>query len=326
MPRKDKILNDVQQLLEKDILNEVDRKVIKDFISFNEKESKRFETTRKQADNMGMQIAQNNDKLNDLSKKLAKYLSPQIYDMIFSGEKEVSISSSRKKLTIFFSDIVNFTATTEKLESEELTGLLNDYLTQMSDIALKYGATIDKYIGDAIVIFFGDPSTLGYKEDALQCLKMSLEMQERMKDIRAQYINDGIVDDFQIRMGINTGYCTVGNFGSNDRMDYTIIGGNVNLAARLESSAVHSEILISHETYSLIKENISTIKKDAIMVKGISHPVQTYQVEGLKDSQNSIFKKSILGLDIKLNKERIVNKKDALQALHKAIENLVNEE
>ncbi len=322
MGREEKILEDIEQLLASEALNKEQNISIEKFLAFYKKESKRFDVTRKQADTMSMEIEKNSNKLHDLSQQLSKYLSPQIYDMIFSGEKDVSISSSRKKLTIFFSDIVNFTATTEKLESEELTALLNDYLTQMSDIALKYGATIDKYIGDAIVIFFGDPSTLGYKEDALKCVQMAVEMQDVMKDIRKQYIGDGIVDDFQIRMGINTGYCTVGNFGSNDRMDYTIIGGNVNLAARLESSASHSEILISHETYSLINEHISTAKKDAIMVKGISTPIQTYQVEGLKDASKSVYKKDIRGLSLEINTDKIVDKKDAIEVLNIAIDNL----
>jgi class 3 adenylate cyclase len=324
--REEKIINGAEAFLDNENVGDDVKDALKKVINLYRKQNKRFERIVSQSDKMSAEIGQKNEKLQIISKQLSKYLSPQIYDMIFSGKQDVSIGSTRKKLTVFFSDIVNFTATTEKLESEELTGMLNDYLTQMSDIALKWGATIDKYIGDAIVIFFGDPETLGYKEDALACIKMALEMQERMKDIRAKYIDDGIVDNFQIRMGINTGYCTVGNFGSEDRMDYTIIGGNVNLAARLESAATPSEILISHETYALVKEYIAAIKKEAIMVKGISHPIQTYQVEGLKDSLESVYKKDMIGLSIELNKDRVISKKDAIQALHKAIENLVDEE
>ena len=104
--------------------------------------------------------------LEVLSTKLSKYLSPQVYSSIFTGQRSVEIASNRKKLTVFFSDIADFTATTDDLESEELTGLLNHYLTEMSKIALEHGATIDKYIGDAILAFFGDPETKGVKEDA----------------------------------------------------------------------------------------------------------------------------------------------------------------
>ena len=102
-----------------------------------------------------------------LSSKLAKYLAPQVYDSIFTGQQDVKIVSTRKKLTVCFSDLVGFTEITDKMESEDLTQLLNHYLTEMSKIALQYGATIDKYVGDAIVMFFGDPTTLGVKQDAL---------------------------------------------------------------------------------------------------------------------------------------------------------------
>jgi hypothetical protein len=111
--------------------------------------------------------------LEQLSNQLAKYLSPQVYESIFSGKQEVKLTSRRKKLTVFFSDIAGFTETADKLESEDLTRLLNEYLTEMSQIALTYGATIDKYVGDAIVIFFGDPESRGVKEDALACVEMA---------------------------------------------------------------------------------------------------------------------------------------------------------
>jgi PAS domain S-box-containing protein len=118
-----------------------------------------------------------------LSAKLAKYLAPQVYDSIFAGRQDVKIESKRKKLTICFSDLVGFTEMTDKMESEDLTQLLNHYLTEMSRIALQYGATVDKYMGDAIVMFFGDPETRGVKEDALACVEMALAMQKRMHEL-----------------------------------------------------------------------------------------------------------------------------------------------
>src|ERR687898_2976443 len=101
--------------------------------------------------------------LEALSGKLAKYLAPQVYDSIFAGRQDVAIASKRKKLTVFFSDIAGFTEITDKMESEDLTQLLNNYLTEMSRVALEYGATIDKYVGDAILMFFGDPETKGVR-------------------------------------------------------------------------------------------------------------------------------------------------------------------
>lgn len=123
------------------------------------------------------------------------------------------------------------------MESEGLTHLLNHYLTEMSQIALAHGATIDKFIGDAILIFFGDPETKGAKEDALACVRMAIEMRDRMQELHLLWRDSRIERPLRCRMGIHTDYCTVGNFGSEDRMDYTIIGGGVNTASRLEASA-----------------------------------------------------------------------------------------
>ncbi len=210
--------------------------------------------------------------------KLSKYLSPQVYSSIFAGSKEVKIVSSRKKLTVFFSDIADFTATTDDLESEELTTLLNHYLTEMSVIALSYGATIDKYIGDAILAFFGDPDTRGVKEDAIACVNMAIAMQKRMRELQMEWRDRGLQKPFQLRIGINTGYCTVGNFGSEDRMDYTIIGSEVNLASRLQSQAELGGILLSHEAYSLVKDHVFAEERTPIQAKGIAKPVRNYAV------------------------------------------------
>jgi class 3 adenylate cyclase/phosphoglycerate-specific signal transduction histidine kinase len=224
------------------------------------------------------QLADKSKALEQLSGQLAKYLSPQVYESIFTGKQEVKIASRRKKLTVFFSDIAGFTETTERLESEDLTQLLNHYLTEMSDIARAYGATIDKYVGDAIVIFFGDPETRGVKEDALACVEMAIAMRKRMRQLQEVWRASGTEKPLQCRIGINTGFCTVGNFGSEDRMDYTIIGGGVNLASRLESAATPGEILISYETYANVRHRIHCEERGHISVKGIAYPVATYQV------------------------------------------------
>jgi adenylate cyclase len=223
-------------------------------------------------------ITEKNKALEVLSTKLSKYLSPQVYSSIFSGWKEVKIVSNRKKLTVFFSDIVDFTTTTDDLESEELTALLNHYLTEMSVIALTHGATIDKYIGDAILAFFGDPETRGVKEDAIACVNMAIAMQKRMRELQVEWRERGLQKPFQLRIGINTGYCTVGNFGSEDRMDYTIIGSEVNLASRLQSHAELGGILLSHETYSLIKDHVVAEERTPIQAKGIAKSVRNYAV------------------------------------------------
>jgi len=224
------------------------------------------------------ELAEKSSALEQLSNQLAKYLSPQVYDSIFSGKQEVKVASNRKKLTVFFSDIADFTETADRLESEELTQLLNHYLTEMSRIALDHGATIDKYVGDAIMVFFGDPETRGVSEDAQACVNMAIAMRKRMHDLQDTWRRSGIEKPLQVRMGIHTGYCTVGNFGSEDRMDYTIVGGAVNIASRLEALASSGEILVSYETFAHINDQISCEERGAIEVKGIAYPVATYQV------------------------------------------------
>ena len=265
------------------------------------------------------------EQLEALSNQLAKYLSPQVYDSIFSGTREVSLTSSRKKLSIFFSDIVNFTKLSESIESEELTGLLNYYLTEMSHIALKHGATIDKYIGDAIVIFFGDPETKGIEEDALSCVKMAIEMKSKMFELRNHWKQYGLAEPLQSRMGIHTGFCTVGNFGSENRMDYTVIGSGVNLAARLESASEPGNILMSYDTYNYVKNTIPCVEKKQILAKGFPEPIRTFSVIDEKDVEDIIsitIGDNRLDASVEeLNKEQLKKLKDDLCS---ALDNLEN--
>lgn len=263
-----------------------------------------------------------NEMLESLSKKLSRYLSPQIFDSIFLGRQDVKIESKRKKLTIFFSDIVNFTETTDRMESEDLTAILNYYLNEMNTIALKHGATIDKFIGDAIMAFFGDPDTKGVKEDACACVDMALEMMQKIDELKNHWLNSGISRPFKIRIGINTGFSTVGNFGSEERMDYTIIGSAINLASRIESFAEPNEIWISEETYLLVSDKYRCAEKGEITVKGFLRPVKMYKVEGYKEKDENIawIKEekgfSITILPQEINKDRLKNiLKEVLQKL-----------
>lgn len=223
-------------------------------------------------------IKQQEQKHKHLAKQVSKYISPQILESILAGKQDVKLQTQRKKLVVFFSDIKGFTALSEQIESEVLTDLLNNYLTEMTNIALKYGGTIDKYIGDSIMVFFGDPKTQGAKQDTLACVAMAIEMRKHMKILRQKWRGQGMKSPLEIRMGINTGYCTVGNFGTESRMDYTIIGKEVNMASRLESAADSNEILLSYESYALIQDKIICREKGRISAKGFSRPVPVYQV------------------------------------------------
>jgi class 3 adenylate cyclase/PAS domain-containing protein len=269
-------------------------------------------------------VTEQNQMLESLSSKLSKYLSPQLYKSIFSGEKNVEVASQRKKLTIFFSDIAGFTETTDLLESEELTSLLNQYLTEMSSIALEYGATIDKFVGDAIMLFFGDPETRGAKEDAIACVKMAIAMQQRMRGLQSEWRERGQEHVFQLRVGINTGYCTVGNFGSEDRVDYTIIGNEVNLAARLQAHADLGGVLLAHETYALVKDAVLGEETGTITVKGFPRPVRTYRAVGLYDDtalRERIIRREQDGLSLIIDRTKLTRKgkAEAIKALEDAV-------
>jgi class 3 adenylate cyclase len=130
------------------------------------------------------------------------------------------------------------------------------------------------------MIFFGDPGTMGRKADALACVRMALRMRKRTQELWAEWEDRVGPDPMHARMGINTGYCTVGNFGSEDRLDYTIVGAAVNTASRLESTARPDQIQVSHSTYTLIKEEIYCRPLGDQGLKGISHPLRTYEVVG----------------------------------------------
>lgn len=234
---------------------------------------------------MNSELEESNSFLATVSLKISKYLSPQVYRSIFSGERDATLTTERKKLTIFFSDIKDFTVTSERLQPEELTELLNEYFTEMSAIAEQYGATVDKFIGDAILVFFGDPETKGAREDARACVQMAVAMQRRMGELRQRWRRRGIEQPFHTRMGINTGYCNVGNFGSNDRMDYTIIGAEANLAARLEEIAEPGGIVMSYENYVHAEDLVEAQKLPPISLKGISREIVPYSVTHVAEGQ-----------------------------------------
>ncbi len=248
-------------------------------------------------------LDEKNRMLEALSSKLSKYLAPQVYQSIFSGRQEVSLKTQRKKLTVFFSDLKDFTQITDDLEAEELTDLLNEYFTEMSKIALDHGATIDKFVGDAMLMFFGDPETKGLAEDAASCVAMAIAMQRRMRQLQAAWQGRGVLKPLRMRVGINTGYCNVGNFGSEDRMDYTIIGGEVNLAARLEVHADPDGILLSPETYALVRGKVTAEEWPAIEVKGIRREIRPYALTNFlaEPDTDQIIRSELEGMSVRID-------------------------
>jgi adenylate cyclase len=246
--------------------------------------------------------------LKSLSDKLSHYLAPQVCDAILSGAHDAVITTRRKRLTIFFSDIQGFTESAESLQPEELTRVLNLYFSEMAAIADQYGATLNKFIGDGILIFFGDPKTRGMHEDALQCVRMAVAMQRRMRQLQAQWMDEGLGRPFRVRMGIHTGYCNVGNFGSRQRMDYTIIGAAVNLASRLEQVADPDGMMLSYETYALVRGEFSAQERPPVKVKGIAREISCFALTGIHErapSPSGVLTVDKPALQVKVNLDQM---------------------
>lgn len=223
-------------------------------------------------------LEETNKRLKNAQEQISKYIDPNVTEKIFKGEFSAELSHKRTKLTLFFSDIKDFTQFTDASDPEDVARLLNEYLGEMAQIVRKWGGTIPQFTGDSIFAIFGAPDSKGEREDALACLRMSLEMQKKMKTLREKWWNQGIQFPFEIRCGIHTGMANVGNYGSEGFMEYSAIGLNTNLASRLEQACLPGEIYLSHASWALVNDEIPCEEVGTIEVKGFHYPIQTYRV------------------------------------------------
>jgi len=207
--------------------------------------------------------------------ELRRYLSPKLSEKILSLGSALGAEPQRKMMTVVFTDIRNFSSFAENLEPEELFQLLDAYLSEMTTLIYRYDGTLNKINGDGMLIFFGDPIPLD--DHAQRAVMMAKDMQQKVLALRDEWLQYG--HELSLGIGINTGYMTVGNIGSQMHKDYTVIGNQVNVAARLESLAKPGQILISQRTYSRVKEMVDVEKVGEIRVKGLYHPVFTYNVK-----------------------------------------------
>ncbi|MCH8206424.1 MAG: HAMP domain-containing protein [Chloroflexi bacterium] len=217
------------------------------------------------------------DQVEELERvtRLKRYLSPQVAKAIVGGETEVDAASRRQQLTVFFSDIRGFTAMSERVEPEELVDVLNQYLDEMTQIVFKHGGTLDKYVGDALMVFFGDP--VPYEDHAERAVRCGLEMLERLPELQQRWFAR-TEETLGIGVGIATGYVTVGNIGSTARLDYTVMGNNVNLASRLAGRAGAGQILVSERTLTAVRELVDSKEMDQVELKGVSRPTKIFEI------------------------------------------------
>ena len=207
----------------------------------------------------------------------------------------------------------------DRLDPDLLAEIINEYLSEMTEIALQFGGTIDKFIGDAILIFFGDPETEGTAVDAKRCVEMAIAMRKRVGELDEVWKKEkGIKQGLQVRTGISTVYCTVGNFGSVQRVDYTVLGSPVNLAARLEAACSPQEILVSPETKGLVSELFDFEEKKPIKLKGFSDTIKPYQL--IIDNENE--KRVAHSLHSSATLEVIVKKPDDLEKILKELKSI----
>jgi len=209
------------------------------------------------------------------ANRLKRYLSPQLAESIISDGRDVTLAPRRKFLTTFFSDVRGFTAAAERMEPEELVDHLNDYLAEMTDIVFRHGGTLDKYVGDALMVFFGDP--LPQVDHAERAVRMGLEMRERMLELHETWLRK-YRESFKIGIGIATGWVTVGDIGTAARSDYTVLGNEVNLASRLADRAEAGQILVTERTMLEVEGIVDGKPIDEISLKGINRAIKIYEV------------------------------------------------
>ncbi len=217
-----------------------------------------------------------------LKSTFGAYISPELIDQMYEDKREPKLGGEAGFHTAFFSDIQSFSSFSEVLEPERMVALMNEYLTEMTTILLKHKGTLDKYIGDAIVAFYGAPVPM--EDHEYHACLTALEMEERLVELRKKWTSEGdwpdIVHEIRHRVGLNTGDMVTGNMGSSMRMNYTMMGDTVNLAARLEPAAKHYGIyiLVAENTYKAVKERFEWRFMDNVRVKGKKKPVKVYEL------------------------------------------------
>lgn len=210
-----------------------------------------------------------------LRRSFEAYFPPAVVEKIVAEPEYISARGERKELTILFSDIRNFTSFSSTLDPDHIRRLLNEYFDAMVEIVFRFGGTVDKYIGDGLMVFFGDPEPQA--DHATRAVRAAIDMQKTTRLLGERWEREGGFA-FQVRIGINTGEVVVGNMGSRRRLSYTVLGAPVNLAQRLESNAPPGGILISQRTCDLLENQVSTRPMGQLKVKGLETPVTVHTV------------------------------------------------
>ncbi len=236
----------------------------------------------------------------------SQYVSKEVVNQLLVNPEKLRLGGERKNLSILFSDIAGFTAFAEKKQPEELVNFINEFLNEMTEIILSHNGTLDKYLGDAVMAFWGAP--LEVKDHAYEACVTALQMQEKLVEMREKWTSSGETP-IRIRIGINTGDVIVGNIGGEKRFDYTVLGDDVNLASRLEGANKEyaTNIMISDATYDCCKDKILARELDVILVKGKNKPTKVYElisIVGDKKAEEAIEKMDLYFQAIDLYRQK----------------------
>jgi len=212
------------------------------------------------------------------SGDLKHFLPQTVVESILNGQIGPDESFERCKVTALFADMVGFTSLTDRLEPEEIAPLLNDYLSEMTAAAVAHAGTIEKFIGDAIAVTFGAPRRTEEKAQVWAALKGAFEMRGRVERLSTLWRRRGLTDYLSLRIGINTGYCTVGVFGGELFKNYAALGTPINIAARLQAKASAGAILCGYQTYAVVREQVYARPCGPLSLRGISHPVEAFEI------------------------------------------------
>jgi adenylate cyclase len=227
----------------------------------------------------GVKFLREENQKRFIKNAFSHYLAPNVIEKIIQNPDSLKLGGESREITIFFSDVAKFSALSEKLSPTELVARLNEYLSEMTDIILAHGGTVDKYEGDAIMAFFGAPQS--FEDHALRCCLASIDQKKRLRELQEGWRLRG-VDELHVRMGMNSGVAVVGNMGSRSRMDYTVMGDSVNLASRLEGANKYygTSAMISQSTYNAAKDDIEARKLDVVRVVGKQEAIAIYELLG----------------------------------------------
>ena len=224
------------------------------------------------------------DKTSEMIKHaMGKYVSKDVMKKVISDIDKLKLGGVRAVVTILFVDIRNFTQISEALSPQEVSSILNEYFSTIEPVIGKYHGIVNKYMGDGLLAIFGEP--IKNSEHALNTIKCGIEIVDRVKILREKLLLEG-KPLINVGIGINTGEVFVGNIGSEERLEYTVIGDNVNLAYRIEAynQLLKTQFLISEYTYEFVKNNVEVVKLSQVNIKGKSKPIDIYEVLRIKNN------------------------------------------